>query len=361
MLTFKQLLNEIALNKGVFAIDKADLTILKDFLTVMKIIDSKDISKTTLDKLSKFSHYMFVKPIIKQISEYISNSEMLDMYSNKFKQDFNQIKSELNRIQQQFNTSNVLDSESINKLHTKYIVDLSNIKSKISIPNISFNKGTGFFSLSGTRKDSYLQTFDDKDKEELYNLDLSGNTIYYNTFSIDASDSWEKIAYFGHTLVTTPYTKLIDNTEDFILNMYATSGTYKRMYKLVKDYQASNDKRYIEELKKLTTQIPELIQELQEKYPVGYLLYRGIDGTYYENEEQRYVSTSNSKLTAKNFAMRKGHLDSQRKNEYGQLITYKITEPNAVVIDTKYFGVMYSEDDVVLDTQKSKIVDIVEV
>ena len=56
--------------------------------------------------------------------------------------------------------------------------------------------------------------------------------------------------------------------------------------------------------------------------------------------------------------MMRGHLESStRRSDYGFMITYSVSS-KSIILDTRIFGSIYGEDEIVIDSNKAKIKDI---
>ena len=96
------------------------------------------------------------------------------------------------------------------------------------------------------------------------------------------------------------------------------------------------------------------------------ILYRGVGfGDEYVGEtevinkdkKQQFVATSRSAHAAMNFALMKGHMDADRRSEYGYMIQYQV-DPSCIILDTSIFMTVYGESEVLIDASKATVHEI---
>jgi hypothetical protein len=206
-------------------------------------------------------------------------------------------------------------------------------------------------------------------------LDFSQTLYTTNDFPHGKTDDFDYVLHFLLQLSYSPKPRRVTDASDFRTGSkvrYANDGKFDKLMKLTDQYLHNNDKTLIPEIKALIDSIPEIKRANDKAKLKIKKVYRGIglgenmssSHAAIEREErrQRYVATSDSRYAAKNFALQKGHLESEdsRRSEVGVIITYLVT-PAAILFDTRVIDTAYNESEILIDATKASIEDIEEI
>lgn len=175
----------------------------------------------------------------------------------------------------------------------------------------------------------------------------------------------ELLVYIIQSLKTTP--KPVRLTPmDYEIFRRIMSPHFNELRNLVQSYIFSNDKSVIEKIKKLMTS--EDREAMLSSIQFIKTVYRGIgwdEGSYTNDEirkselKTRYVSTTPKISTADRFSRGVGHLERGSVNRiHRAILTYDISNKNAVVLSTAIFGEAFNESDILIDTTIAKLVEI---
>jgi hypothetical protein len=196
-----------------------------------------------------------------------------------------------------------------------------------------------------------------------------------NDFPYGKDDSFDHILHFLLQLNNSPKPRRITDTSEFRTNnkvRYANNEQFERLMQLTDRYLRLNDKELIPEIKELIDAIPEIKRANDKAKNKIKIVYRGIgigenqlsSKTAIERREhkQRYVATSDSYHVAQNFALQKGHMESDenRRSELGVIITYSVN-PDAILFDTRVIDTAYNESEILIDVTKATIKNIEEI
>ena len=215
---------------------------------------------------------------------------------------------------------------------------------------------------------SLLKNFDLADMKNLIDKDLSKFKYSYLNFPSKHMNDFEYLVIFAQKLRDSKEEVGIDQQEfnEFTDFLYQAKGDWKDLKKLVDKYLHGNDKKLIPRIVKELDNFPELKLANEKQKKRLKTVYRGVggDGEYAtpkdiksilaQEKKNKFVATSKSNDSAKNFAQHKGHLIGGRNNNWGLLITYKVN-PASIILDTEIFGSIFGESEVLIDTSKAKV------
>ncbi|OYT14743.1 MAG: hypothetical protein B7C24_16715, partial [Bacteroidetes bacterium 4572_77] len=213
-----------------------------------------------------------------------------------------------------------------------------------------------------------LKNFDLVDMNNLINKDFSKFKYSYLNFPSKHLNDFEYLVIFAQKLRDSKEEVGIDLAEfnEFIDFLYQAKGDWEDLRKLVDKYLHDNDKKLIPKILKELDNFPELKEMNDKQKKKLKTVYRGVSGEgeyatskdiksiLAQEKKNKFVATSKFDDSAKNFALRKGHLMGGRNNDWGLLITYKVN-PASIILDTEIFGSIFGESEVLIDTTKAKV------
>lgn len=228
-------------------------------------------------------------------------------------------------------------------------------------------------SIFGTTR--LLKHIGDAEYRQVKALDFSKQLFTTNDFPHGKSDVFDFVLHFLLQLNDSPKPRRVTDAGDFRTGnkvRYANDGKFEKLMKLTERYLHSNEKELIPEIKALIDSIPEIKRANDKAKLKIKTVYRGIglsadDSTSQvaierHERKQRYVATSDSQYAARNFALQKGHMESDenRRSEVGVIITYSVT-PEAILFDTRVVDTAYNESEILIDATKATIENIEEI
>jgi hypothetical protein len=228
-------------------------------------------------------------------------------------------------------------------------------------------------SIFGTTR--LLKNIGDTEYRHVKALNFDDQLYTTNDFPHGKTDEFDYVLHFLLQLNSSPKPRRVTDAGEFRISnkvRYANDGKFERLMKLTDQYLHSNDKELIPEIKALIDSVPEIKRANDKAKLKIKTVYRGIaigenqssSSVAIERQErkQRYVATSDSRHAAKNFALQKGHLESDenRRSELGVIITYSVT-PAAILFDTRVVDTAYNESEILIDATKATIENIEEI
>jgi hypothetical protein len=358
-------------------VDRKTLYFLNDFILLSKLlysISSGNINENNFNsiknEISKYKKYKFITPILTQISQISSSlkkgsSTNIDNLILKVIKTKNEI--EKNIISLNFNSiKNLSTEEDYNKIsnYFKSGDDIISSKLKINILKSSFSD-----LFSGGKKKGFLSSFDKDDWNSLNKHTFINNITYFSYLSPPTNAStFDYIVYYITKIKTDKNSIELEKDEfiDYINSLYNNNKKYLKFKSLVDDYLFSNKKNLILKILNFLDEFPIIKKENEKRKKLIKTVYRGIsfeerDELYNKLLDKKQVdfefaATSMDKNSALNFAFKRGHLDSltYRGNNFGLLITYEVNK-NSILIDFSVLGGVFGEDEVLINTKKSKI------
>ena len=225
----------------------------------------------------------------------------------------------------------------------------------LNVPSNFLERSASASFFSGGKSKGLLDSFTKSEMKDV--IDTKLDQLTYLSLTSNESD-WQKYVYFIQSLTDKDVMTLTDS-EKITWLKYTSNPEREHLFKLIDDYQYSNDKRYIEQIVALIEKDAD-IKALNDVYRSTKVVYRGIasDNILDAAEivkldrEAKYVSTTPDKRTALQFSERRGHLEKEARSKYSYLITYNC-KPKAVLFATDIFGRVFGEVDYVLDVTKA--------
>ena len=223
-----------------------------------------------------------------------------------------------------------------------------------------------FFGTTGI-----LDQFEKEDQKEVLDINLDKPLWTYLTIPDNKLSDYEYMIWWILHLCFSPDEVTIEDRDFKIYAKYAFAGPeFEQLEKLIQNYLSSNEKSLLPDILKLMIDIPEVAKLNAQRKQEIHIVYRGIPVTenmsnkqiIVEDFKNHYIATSTSNRAARNFALRKGHLESDeaRRTEDGVIITYSVT-PSAILFDTSILGGIFNESEVVVDSHKATVKSIVHV
>lgn len=223
----------------------------------------------------------------------------------------------------------------------------------------------------------FLQQFDHEMMEALVNKDLSKFKYTYLTLPSDKMGDFTYMVHWINELSDSSEDKELSNKEFTAYSEFAYSGeAFDKIKSLVDRYLHGNSKKLIPEILKAMSDVPDIEKTNEAAKKKITTVYRGVpladqddeddpesyrirpaydvDDVLERDLEQRYVATSTSRHSARNFALQKGHLtsDEGRRSKEGVIIEYSVT-PDSIVLDTSIFGGLFGESEVIIIPRKA--------
>lgn len=232
----------------------------------------------------------------------------------------------------------------------------------ITVRNPFLLSSAGLF-FGGGKKSGPIQTFSEKDAQELIKKDL--HTYKYSYLNIPQSqlDDYEYIVGFIQNLQDSPKPVKLDSSKFRVWKtyLYTENPQYKELEKLVDDYMYGNNKQSLDKALKLLPKFPELTKATQKITQRRKIAYRGVplyDEHLTERDvkkrEPKYAACSWFEDVAVRFAQARGHLEAKGRSEVGAILTYKVPK-EAALLDTSVFGGIYGESEILIDTSKATL------
>ena len=215
-----------------------------------------------------------------------------------------------------------------------------------------------------------LHKFEKQDQQEILKVDLSKPMWTYLTIPESQSHNYEFMVWWIMKLQSDNQPVEISKKDFVNYAEYAHDGKiFSEFKKMLTSYLESNQKDLIPKIISLLNQLPDIKQMNDERKNNITTVYRGIvsDRMSYKDirekeKTNKYVATSIYKRVARRFALQIGHLESEeaRRSEEGVILTYRVDQ-DSILFDTSILGSVYGEEEVIIDTSKSDLVDIEEV
>ena len=229
-----------------------------------------------------------------------------------------------------------------------------------------YNENPLFFGSN-----QFISVFEHPEMERVINRDLSEYKYTYLNQAQQSAGNYQYMAYWIMELGNTPEPVSLSSTkfEKFTKYQYDTPQ-FTAFIEKVQKYLRSNDRSALKSIMQEMHEYPTLEDANNKAKQEIKKVFRGIgmhdedDDNYVdeyairdEEKRRKYVATSTSFHSAQNFEYMKGHLDAGRNSDIGFMLTYEVG-PESIILDTKIFGGIFNEDEVVIDTTKAKLADI---
>lgn len=349
-------------------------TVLHEYVVGIKRKDSwsADHVSDLVEKLKLFSSFSFMKKVIYDLEEHLTSFEKMGSSKAVAKHHRHKMNSHADDILAALESGdfeavdNISDALGAILGSIDHFVDIS--ATAKSVLKRTFTKEDWGFFASG--HDSILDVIDGDLYAKVISIDLSKDIYTYVNFPA-MSNEFAYMLAFMLGLTPTHGVKRIKSSLEFRKHlMLAKAGneSYEKLTKLLSDYLHGNDKSLIPKILHYIKDHPEIRDMNSRAKKKITKLYRGIASDYdtsrqeiiSQDRDAKLVATSESKYAAKNFALAKGHLDTERGSEVGYIITYGV-EPSDIVLVTHILGTVFGEAEVLIDVTKAKILDIEQV
>ena len=339
----------------------------KDKITPQEVIDLHK-------QLGKFAKVKFVAQVLKDIEKMIHAYDRSLRSGDRILSSHSELKNNIQSMKAAFMKK---DFKAGREHKAKLDAQINDVDHHINLPHKAHtelsNQFTSQPSIFGTMR--LLSTIGDNEYNKVRALDFSKTLYTAVDFPSSKEDDFDYVMYFLLHLSDSPKPVRIDREHDFRLHtkvQLTNDVKYKKLMRLMDRYLHSNDHSLIGEIIKLINAIPSIRTANEKAKRSIKVVYRGLgfnEDDHPSNErilkkerERKYVATSKSKHTAKNFALQKGHLehDDSRRSENGVIIVYHV-QPDAILFDTRVVDTAYNESEILIDATKAEVADIIEV
>ena len=229
-----------------------------------------------------------------------------------------------------------------------------------------------FFGPSGRLLDSVADT----DIEKIEHLDFDKPLFTGIPFPTSKGHDPDYLLYFLQQLSTEAKPTRVMHAHDFrtlVKVQLANNDDYAELLKITDLYLHGNDKKLIPKIAELINKIPLIREANEKKKKTVKVVYRGLgfgedddhptlEEIDEEEHKRKYVATSTSRHAARNFALQKGHLESDdsARAAYSVIIEYKVS-PESILFDTSVVDTVFNESEIVIDASKAEIISVDEV
>ena len=384
MITFKQFLKEDEdehYSAPVRLLTKAELHFVKDSVALAKIVHEIVKKRKSLtvedvedfvDKLSTFEHFGFVEVIVAKIKKILrTHGSMMDSRQH-VKSNIHKIKQHNASLKDAF-LKKQFDVAAHHGNELKNIIDTAD-QHIDAAKETSYIIGSQFHnepSIFGTTL--LLDSLTSEDYQQIEKIDTSKPLYTALDFPFKKlEDDWHYVVYFLKKLQTEDKPIKFTSTYDFRqFAKVANAGdeNFKKLHKLIDTYLHNNDTKLIPQIVDLIEKVPTIKAANDKRKTQIKVVYRGLgfgdeqnvsDASIKKEElKRRFVATSESRHAAKNFALQKGHLESEddRRSETGYILKYEVS-PDAILFDTKIIETVYNESEILIDATKAKLIDM---
>lgn len=322
--------------------------------------------------LSRYHNYPFIQTVMKQID--MLSLELIDRIQAKRevrtdKDDFAQLILKAKEHWMAGDVKAVLAADKI--IHAKTQAQLRANKSDKEVFQYRWNpmyiENPLIFQSS-----NFLETFEKAEMEEVINKDLDEYKYSYLRLPPSKHSDFQFVAYFILELKKDQEPVVLKNRDlRKYFDMAYSSDDYKKLVTDVKEYLSYNNKEKIPLILQQLKKFPEIEKANQAALAKVSSVFRGIpldgedeDGpgisveqAIQRDAQQPYLATAKSFYAAKNFALQKGHLESDdaRRSDNGVVLEYALGE-GAGILDTMIFGGIFGEGEIVIDPSKAQVV-----
>ena len=346
------------------------LKIVKDYTT------KKDPKEKDFHELKKgieaYKSYPFAQPLLKRMGE--SEKELTErgearsrIADPKFMSGHAQSLAELEKAIESGNWDAAFSqSQELGAMNKALEQSMKSDPSLVSLRN-PYEISSGMLFFSGGAREGLLQTFEKSEMDKVINTDLKVNRYTFLPLEEKHLSDFENIVYFIQNLrdVEAPVEIKQRKVKELTQYMQGASAEYQALVVKVNNYLHGNQKKLIPEIIEDMKQFPDLEEANEEAKKDIKVVYRGIPDVQDEEDagqmteaevlekdkEAKYVATSMTSWSARNFAMQKGHLESEGRSAGGWIIEYK-TPIESIVLDTQIFGSIFGEAEVLIDVTK---------
>lgn len=384
MITFKQFLKENGDEDNHVAevrpVTKAERHFVKETVALAKLIHEMVKKRKALtiadvedfaDKLQVFSHFGFIEKIIFDIKKILKSHGAMLSSKDHLAKNIDKIKHHSAQLKSAF-LDKKFDHADHHSKELKNLIDpadqhVNAPRETASIINRHFHNEPSFFGSA-----QLLSSLTSEDYQELEMIDVDGPLFTAIDFPFrKLEDDWHYVVYFLSKLKTDSKPIVFTSLPDFrTFTKVAHAGdeNFKKLHTLVDTYLHNNDHRLIPQIVELIDLVPTIKAANEKRKNQIRIVYRGlgfgedeyptIASIKKEERKRQYVATSESKHAAKNFALQKGHLESDdsRRSGVGYILKYEVS-PDAILFDTKIIETVFNESEILIDATKAKLID----
>lgn len=376
-------LNEARLEEKIAAyrpITAEERDMLKKFQGVVSLVWEYNGSgdyKEFREKAMPYLEYGFAK----RLKSFIENVDQFAAEKEKAgSTDDVEVRhtEELSRVLEEFKSGRVPD--------TRKLAELNDMMSKRNrtVDSVAKEKFYNPYKLESARaffgggRNMLVNNFEKKEAEEFAQMDLDRSLYTYLNFPVKSLDDFERMMHFVQELSEEPGEKEIPKRKIKIYSEYLNDDNdeYAEFMEALDRYLMDNDRSKLDFVLDGIKKYPELEEANEEAKKEYTTVYRGLG--FYSGEgplgeikgrkarlekvremekELRYVASTPSRHVAQRFAEMRGHLDAQRRSNFGYIIEYKV-DPESIVLDATIFESPYGEGEVLIDATKAEIVGI---
>jgi len=381
MITFKEYLvteSKEVVVKQMRPLTNSEVRIAKEAIKLISNIhDFLLLDSPSIEHIKKFSkqisdakkYFPFVDQIENDLDKIIKSDENMKGRKQKIKDNRDLLKSLSGDIANMFRNKDFSQAKEKSQ-KVKDVLDIvdHHVDASKEAKRLAHNKFKSEPSIFGTTR--LLPIIDNKHYEKIRSLDTNSTLYSAIDFPSSKADNFDFVFYYLLNLSNDPKPQRVSDKQDFRTYTkvkYANSDSYKKLSRLIDDYLHYNNKDLVPRILELISAIPEINLANNKAKRKIKKVFRGLAFDDYTSEKeikeqelkQRYVATSEQYYVAKNFALRKGHLESadSRRTKHGVILTYEV-DAGSIVFDTKIVDTVYNESEVLIDTSKAKLVDI---
>lgn len=343
-----------------------------DFLSIVyKYTNKKAVKRTKQfyhfkEEVNPYLKYDFSKDVKSMLDRINDSIEYQIRNKERAEKDFSTFMSQHEQILDMLNAGDVSAAINLNTKNNRYDFIQRYLEVSKGTDHYANNMHNPFVKKwSFFSKESLVDDFSEEDVIKMIeNKDKYLQSWTHISLPKNKLDDFEYIVYFIKELKEEHSVQKVKGSgvKNYIDYHYADNAMYQELKKLVENYLYGNHKDLIPKILNMINKLP-LIREANEKAKKNISkLYRGL-GWYNEDfenltkediwkqeQEAKYVATSKSHHSAKNFEYSKGHLDSGRNSDVGVMIVYK-PKPSDIILDTEIFGSIFGESEVIINTK----------
>lgn len=210
-----------------------------------------------------------------------------------------------------------------------------------------------------------LRSFEKDDQLKVLKIDFTHPLWTFLTIPPSKTDDFEFMVWWLLNLREDNSPVKLTTSEFQKYSQFAFAGDdFNKLKSLMDEYLHSNTKTLLKPIVDLINNHKELKQVNDNLKLKITRVFRGIplDGgistkTAIQNDrDSKLVATSENYNAAKRFALRIGHLQSEkdRRSEHGIVIEYNVT-PDSILFSTDILGGIYNEKEVIIDASRATI------
>jgi len=323
-------------------------------------------------QIEVYKSYPFAQPLLKRMNEAEQGltergEARIRIADPKFMSGHAQSLAELEKSIESGNWDAAFShSQELGAMNKALEQSLKSDPSLVEIRN-PYEISSGMLFFSGGTREGLLQTFEKSDMDKVINTDLKVNRYTFLPLEEKHLADFENIVYFIQNLrdVEAPVEIKQRRVKELTQYMSGASAEYQSLVVKVNKYLHGNQKSLIPEILEEMKQFPDLVEANEDMKKSIKTVYRGIPDVREEDQggelteaevlekdkEAKFVATSMTSWSARNFAMQKGHLEAEARSAGGWIIEYTTPE-ESIVLDTQIFGSIFGEAEVLIDVTK---------